>query len=195
MEKNLALFDFDGTISTKDSISEFLKFIEPNYFKYIYIKYIYSFPYNISYKVGLISYSILKKKRLEFFFKNKNYSDLVILGTKFAAEVLPNLIKPSALNAIKNHLKNNDDIYIVSASLDIILKDWCNSLNIELITNYLDPNIKTIKGQDCNYNVKVLLLNERVDLSVYKFIFAYGDTEGDIPMLNLAHNKFYKYFN
>ena len=79
--------------------------------------------------------------------------------------------------------------------MDIILKDWCNSLNIELITNYLDPNIKTFIGQDCNYNVKVSMLNERVDLSGYKFIFAYGDTEGDIPMLNLAHSKFYKYFN
>jgi phosphatidylglycerophosphatase C len=195
MKKNLALFDFDGTISTKDSLSEFLKYIEPNYFKFIFLKYFCSLPQNIAYKIGIISSDDLKKKRIELFFKNKKYSDLVKLGSKFATDVLPTIVKSSAIQAIQNHLLNKDEVYIISASLDIILKNWCNSHKVYLITNTIDPIKKIYNGADCNYNVKVTMLNQHLNIRDYELIFAYGDTEGDIPMLNLAHKKFYKYFN
>ena len=195
MKKNLALFDFDGTISTKDSLNEFLKYIEPNYFKFLLLKYFFSLPQNIAYKIGIISSDDLKKKRVEIFFKNKKYSDLLTQGSKFATEVLPTIVKASALQAIHDHLLNKDEVYIVSASLDIILKPWCILQKVNLITNTIDPIKKIYKGADCNYTVKVTRLYQCLDLNEYELIFAYGDTEGDIPMLNLAHNKFYKYFN
>lgn len=195
MIKNIALFDFDGTISTKDSLSEFLKFIEPNPFRYIFFKYIYCFFENIAYKLKLLSYNDLKKKRINSFFNNKNYDDLVLLGTEFGNNILPKLIKQSALNKIESHLQNNDDVYVVSASLDIILQSWCSKNNINLITNKIDSHKKIYIGADCNYDTKVIMLKNRVDLGTYNLIYAYGDSEGDIPMLNLAHKSYYKFFN
>lgn len=195
MKRSIALFDFDGTISIRDSLNEFFKYIEPNYFKFLYLKYFRCFIQNICYKIGLISTDDLKKKRIELFFKNKKFSDLELLGTNFAREVLPNLVKASAMQAIQNHLINKDDVYVISASLDIILKDWCTKNKIHLITNKIDPVTKIYEGADCNHTVKVTKLREYVDIDDYELIFAYGDSEGDIPMLNLAHNKFYKYFN
>ena len=43
MKKNLALFDFDGTITTKDTLSDFFKFIEPNPIIFFYYKYVFEF--------------------------------------------------------------------------------------------------------------------------------------------------------
>ena len=33
-----------------------------------------------------------------------------------------------------------------------------------------------------------------IDLSAFEKIYAYGDTKGDLPMLKLAHESFYKPF-
>ena len=54
MNKNLALFDFDGTITTKDSLSDFFKFVEPNPIKFFYYKYLF----NIKDKVRILPVSI-----------------------------------------------------------------------------------------------------------------------------------------
>jgi len=195
MKKNLALFDFDGTITTKDTLSDFFKFIEPNLIKFFYYKYVFNIKDNIAYKLGFIDLDKLKKSRIEAFFHKKNYADLLALGDNYATIILPKLIKTSALEAIDNHLNNNDDVYIVSASIDIILKNWCLKKNISLITNNIDSASNNYLGRDCNYEEKLIRIKQSINLEKYNFIYAYGDTEGDKYMLEIANYKFYQYFN
>jgi HAD superfamily phosphoserine phosphatase-like hydrolase len=195
MNKNLALFDFDGTITTKDSLSDFFKFVEPNPIKFYYYKYLFNIKDNIGYKLGFIDLDKLKKSRIEAFFHKKKYTDLLALGDNYAKMILPELIKKSALEAIDNHLINNDDVYIVSASIDIILKNWCFKKNIGLITNNIDSGSNNYLGRDCNYEEKLIRIKQSINLEKYNFIYAYGDTEGDKYMLEIANYKFYQYFN
>ena len=194
MSKNLALFDFDGTITTKDSLSDFFKFIEPNPIFYFYYKYLFNIKDNIGYKLGFIDLDKLKKSRIEAFFHKKKYADLVAFGVIYANLILPELIKTSALEAIDNHLINNDDVYIVSASIDIILKDWCLKKNINLITNNIDIGSNNYLGRDCNYEEKLIRIKQCINLKKYNLIYAYGDTQGDKYMLEIANHKFYQYF-
>jgi phosphatidylglycerophosphatase C len=192
--KTLVLFDFDGTITKKDSLSEFFKFIQPNKLKRFSIKYIQTLPFIVLYKMALISTDQLKKARIRAFFKGMNYNDLIIAGRDFADNILPGLVKHSARTAIEKHLVNGDDIFIVSASLDIILTSWCEHYGVGLITNIIDPLSNCYSGIDCNGLEKVNRINQHFDLSKYDLIYAYGDTNGDLPMLNLAHKQFYQYF-
>ena len=80
MKKNLALFDFDGTITTKDTLSDFFKFIEPNPIIFFYYKYLFNIKDNIGYKLGFIDLDKLKKSRIEAFFHKKKYTEIVALG-------------------------------------------------------------------------------------------------------------------
>jgi HAD superfamily hydrolase (TIGR01490 family) len=192
--KTLALFDFDGTITSKDSLTEFFRIIQPDKRKRFIIKYVQTFPHIALYKLCLLSSNMLKKARIRAFFRDKAYAELKSAGMYFADNILPNLIKKSASEAIDQHLANGDDVFIVSASLDIILQSWCKQRGVGMITNIVDPQNNCYTGYDCNGIEKVRKIKERIDLEQYTMIYAYGDTTGDKPMLELAHKPYYQYF-
>jgi phosphatidylglycerophosphatase C len=66
---SIAFFDFDGTITTKDTLAELLKF-QKGKFKY-YVGLVFLSPALILYKLGLISNHRAKEILLEFFFKGQ----------------------------------------------------------------------------------------------------------------------------
>lgn len=192
--KTLALFDFDGTVTKKDTLTEFFRLLQPDKWKRFILKYILTFPQIALYKLGLISSDMLKKARISIFFRDKTYADLITAGKNFADNVLPRLVKQSAIEAISQHLANGDDVYIVSGSLDIILKSWCEQRGVGMITNIVDPLNNCYTGYDCNGTEKVNKIREAIDLTQYNVIYAYGDTTGDKPMLELAHKPYYQNF-
>lgn len=194
MSKKLILFDFDGTITRKDSLSEFFKFLFPNKLQYIYLNFIRSFHYNLLYKFGILNLNQFKKRKIKLFFNNKSYDELRITASYFSKYKLPELIKQSALDTIYLHLNNKDIVYIVSASIDLLLLDWCSTNNLGLITNNIIPSEKCYSGDDCNYYEKVLRISNLLNLDDFDEVWAYGDSEGDACMLELADYKFYKHF-
>lgn len=192
--KTLALFDFDGTITSKDTLTEFIRLLQPNKCKRFMLKYVLTFPHIALYTLRLISSDMLKKARMRVFFRGKTYAELKTAGKNFAGSVLPKLVKQSASEAIDRHLANGDDVFIVSASLDIILKPWCEQRCVGMITNIVDPRNNCYIGHDCNGIEKVKKIKKRIDLAQYNVIYAYGDTKGDKQMLELAHKSYYQYF-
>ena len=49
-------------------------------------------------------------------------------------------------------------------------------------------------GNDCNGLEKVRRIKKKYNLNKYAKIYAYGDTEGDKPMLDIADISFYRAF-
>jgi phosphoserine phosphatase len=49
-------------------------------------------------------------------------------------------------------------------------------------------------GKDVNYDAKIEYLQLYVNLEDFSDIYAYGDSDGDKSMLNIANFKFYKPF-
>ncbi len=158
------------------------------------LKYVLTFPHILLYKLRLMSSDILKKERIRVFFRGRTYVELKTAGKNFANSVLPKLVKQSACEAIDRHLANGDDVFIVSASLDIILQSWCEQRGVGMITNIVDPLNNCYTGHDCNGFEKVKKIKERINLEQYDTIYAYGDTTGDRPMLELAHKPYYQHF-
>src|SRR5882724_3534751 len=69
-EKNqvLALFDFDGTITSKDTLLEFIVYVKGR--PLFYIGMFLLMPFLILYKLKVIHGESAKEKVLSFFFKN-----------------------------------------------------------------------------------------------------------------------------
>lgn len=83
--------------------------------------------------------------------------------------------------------------------MDILLNPFVNEFNLELITNNLQIKSKKFTGLfennfDCNFENKVYMIKKYYNLSKYKEIYAYGDSEGDFLMLKNADKSYYKYF-
>ncbi len=194
----LALFDFDGTLTYKDSFTAFLKSTcSPIIFYWRY--YALCLPALLAYKRKKIDTQTLKSARVDAFLCHLPADILEQKIEFFTENILPNLVKKSGLARIKWHLQEGHRIVIVSASFDFLLKNWCEKLDIELITNTLAHNpdgtiTSVFLNADCNYHEKTNRIKSYLNISDYTEIYAYGDTDGDKPMLALAQHPHFCLF-
>ena len=196
-EKGIAFFDFDGTITNKDSFFLFLKFVLKNKF---YIKLIINLPILICYKLNLLSNTKAKELVLKLCIKNMKEKDLNAKMESFTS-VLESICMQNALEKIKWHKNNNHEVVIVSASLEIYLKKLAKKLGVELIATKLKIKDGKITGElltpNCYGEEKVKRIKDKYHLNLYSSIYVYGDSKGDKEMLEIASTKkaFYRVFS
>jgi phosphatidylglycerophosphatase C len=196
MQKNLALFDFDGTITKKDSFIELIKYYKG--LTRFYTGFIILSPFLLLYKARIIKNWWTKELVFTCFFKKEPYEVFKNNCREFSRKVIPDLINPAALAAIKNHINNGDTVIIITASFEDTLADWCKSMQLELIGTKMlikDGFITgKIDGKNCYGIEKVIRLNQYIDIKQFSEIYAYGDSKGDLPLLEMADHKFYRFF-
>jgi phosphatidylglycerophosphatase C len=196
VKKRIAFFDFDGTITTRDTLLEVIKFYKGN-FKF-YFGFIVHAPFLIAYKAGIISNQSAKERVLKYFFGGIKQESFQQRCNEFSASHIAQLIRPKALHEIEKLKGAGAEVVIVSASAENWIAAWCKENNLQLIGTKLqvvnDLLTGKIEGFNCYGKEKVNRINKAFDLLGYDEIFCYGDTKGDKPMLELATFSFYKPF-
>jgi HAD superfamily hydrolase (TIGR01490 family) len=198
MEKRIiAAFDFDGTITTKDTLLEFIKFVKGN--KAFYIGFLRFSPFIISYKLKLYPNWKAKQKIFNHFFGGMKYHDFRLEGERFS-DRLDSMIRPKALEAINEHLKNKNTIYVISASITEWVSPFCKRIGI---TNTLGTEIEVddqgfltgkFLSSNCYGPEKVnRLLEKEPDRDSYT-LYAYGDSKGDKNLIEFADKGWYNKF-
>jgi phosphatidylglycerophosphatase C len=194
---NLALFDFDGTITRKDTFLEIIKFAKGS--TRFYVGFVLLTPVLICYKLKLLPNWRAKEIVFAYFFKNVSTETFQKICIEFVERKLPELIRPSAWLKLKQHLVALDRVVIVTASSADWILPWSEKHGIELIaTKWEYQNGKItgkIKGRNCYGPVKKEMVLNLLNPSDYKSVSAYGDTTGDKEMLSLGTYVYYKYFN
>lgn len=192
----IALFDFDGTITKKDSLAEFIKFSLST--RTYYLGIFKLIPVIIKYKINLIPNYIAKEKLISHFFKNYDADQFKSIADQYSTEEIDKIVRATAIKKIQWHKAQEHKVVIVSASIESWLKKWCEKQGIDLIATRLEVKNGKITGQfetkNCYAIEKVNRIKERYNLSNYDYIYAYGDSSGDKQMLNLAHKSYYKPF-
>jgi HAD superfamily hydrolase (TIGR01490 family) len=196
MSERIAFFDFDGTITTKDTMLEFIRYYRGTLG--FYTGLLVNAPFIFAYKTGLVKKIIAKQKFLGFYFKGETLEDFEAKCKSFSRDVLPSLIRPKALEEIRKLKAAGVKVVIVSASAENWIRYWALENNLDLMGTRLsvaeDKISGTFDGENCYGNEKVCRIKEQYDLSNYSEIFAYGDSAGDREMLALATHRFYKPF-
>ncbi|MFM2268207.1 MAG: hypothetical protein RL757_1648, partial [Bacteroidota bacterium] len=71
--------------------------------------------------------------------------------------------------------------------------------NIKFLCNIAESRNGVPTGKfpvpECNYEGKVVRIRATVDVESFDTIYAYGDTSGDKPMLELAEFPHFCFFN
>ncbi|WP_196141074.1 HAD-IB family hydrolase [Aliikangiella sp. G2MR2-5] len=192
----LALFDFDGTITTKDSLEDFIQFAvgKPRY----YIGLLLLSPMLVAYLLKLVRNDIAKQMLMSFFFKGWKTKRFEKLANEYSLLKIDDIVRPKALTRLKWHQEKNDKIVIVSASIDVWLKPWCDRNGFELLSTRMESVDDLLTGKFANRNCygeeKVNKIKSNYQLEEFDFIYAYGDTAGDKPMMALANESFYREF-
>lgn len=196
VKKEIAFFDFDGTITTKDTLLEFIKFSKGSF--RFYLGFILHLPYLVLYKLKFITNQKAKEKILQFFFRGTPTEIFKEYCKDFSKSVLPKLIRPKALEEIKRLKEKNTIVVIVSASPEDWIGDWTKQYQLEAITTKLEVLHSRVTGKilgkNCHGDEKVNRIVQKYNLEDYTVVGAYGDSRGDKPMLSLAQKAYYKPF-
>ncbi|GAB4272744.1 MAG: HAD-IB family hydrolase [Candidatus Rifleibacteriota bacterium] len=191
----LALFDFDGTITTHDSFREFILFIFGK--KALLLGALKLSPWLLGYIARLIPNHAAKRKVVDHFFKGMSKDDFEKFAKEFVRNRLNKMIRPDAMKKILWHLQNGDRIIVVSASFQDYLKHWCDQHKIEIIGTKLEWKDGVLTGNfdtNCWGQEKVRRIKEHLNIEDYDEIFAYGDSRGDKEMLEMADHKGFRIF-
>ncbi len=196
MPRRIAFFDFDGTITTKDTLLEFVRHNKGSF--RLYLGFFLTSPWMVAYKLKIISNQKAKEKFLGFFFHNYPLAKFHELCDVFAKEAIPQLIRPKALQEIARLQQAGAEVVIVSASPENWIRPWSDQTGLQLLSTRLmvkDEKLTgKIMGRNCYGEEKVRRIKEAYTLSDYDEVYAYGDTKGDLPMLRMANISFYKPF-
>lgn len=196
MKADIVFFDFDGTITTKDTFLEFIKFYRGSY--EFYKGFLINSPFLIAYKLNIIPNYQAKERILRYFFKDERFDHFQGVCDDFATRCLPKLIRPNALLEIERLKKENIEVVIVSASAENWITKWSTALGLRLIATKLEVRDNkitgNIDGRNCYGAEKVNRIKEIFEIDGYKAIHAYGDSRGDREMFEIAHKTFFKPF-
>ncbi len=192
----LALFDFDGTITTKDSLVDFIQYCvgKPNY----YLGLVILSPMLSAYTLKLIKNHIAKEKLITHFFKNYDINKFQKLANQYSLEQIDKITREKAIEKIKWHQDQGHKIVIVSASMECWINAWCKKYNIDLVSTKLEAENNKLTGKfstkNCYGIEKANRVQDMYNLDDYDYIYAYGDSRGDKELLALADESFYKPF-
>lgn len=191
----LALFDFDGTITDRDSFFDFLMFTFgiPRFI----VGLIAVSPFLFMFLARVIPNWRAKEAVFRHFLKGRTREFFEAAAAKYSAERIPRIVRDEAIERLEWHRARGDRIVVVSASAEPWLRGWCESLGLELIGTRLqvvDGRMTgRIDGKNCHGAEKVRRIRECCRPDDFEYVYAYGNSGGDRDMLALADEQYYRW--
>src|SRR5262245_58343687 len=133
---NLALFDFDGTISSSDTWTPFMRLaVRP---ARLAVARALLLPVAIGYKRDVLSASRGRQIAIRLAFQGDAAARVRECGVDYAREALPRTIRASALERVEWHRSRGDEVVVVSAALEMYLRPWCQAYGLAHICTTLE---------------------------------------------------------
>ncbi|MBN8224511.1 MAG: HAD family hydrolase [Xanthomonadales bacterium] len=190
---DLALIDFDHTVTTCDTYSRFLRGVATPR-QQAGAKWSVG-PWLAGYRIGLVSAAVLRTRVTRVAFAGRDAAEIEKAARHYADEVLPGLLRPWMMARIAWHRERGDDLLLVSGSLDLYLRPWCERHGLGLLCNRLEVVDGRLTGRYLGGDRgahKAADIRAARELTRYPRIHAYGDSREDRPMLALAHARWYR---
>lgn len=192
--KVIAVFDFDGTITTVDTLFDFIRFYYG--FPRLIVGLFVLSPILILFKLGFIPNDKAKELLFSYFFKGKTLSEFNAICEKYKNRINQTL-RSQAIDKIRFHQQQGHIVLINSASIYNWILPWAQSVGIKnVISTEIEVKEGVItgkfKGENCYGVEKVKRFLELYPYRDTYQLYVYGDSSGDKPLLDIADFPFYK---
>ncbi|MDP1696200.1 MAG: HAD family hydrolase [Xanthomonadaceae bacterium] len=192
---NLALFDFDGTITTHETMPDFVR-RSISRRRLLFGQFLLA-PLVIGYKLGLVSGLLVRSAIVRFGYTGVPKEEIEAAGRDFANSYLSGALRQEAMQCIAWHKAQGNKVVVVSGGLDVYLAPWCKEHGLELICSSLQHRDGVLtgryQGRQCVLAEKAQRVRDRYDMSSFNTIYAYGDTPEDQDLLALANKAYYRW--
>ncbi|WP_139904141.1 HAD-IB family hydrolase [Clostridium thermarum] len=193
----LGIFDIDYTITSKETLVEFYKFMlkkKPRLLKHL--------PSTLGHGLLYVTKRIeLKEAKQAFlsFVSGIHEDEMNKLVSEFYEKRLCKIFYSDAIDMIKKLKAEGCLIYLISASAEFYLKEFYRIPEVDMVigTRY-KVNDKlhtcTMEGENCKGEEKVKRLmqdlqEKKLDID-FKNSYMFSDSLSDLPMLNLVGNPY-----
>lgn len=196
MKSIIAAFDFDGTLTRRDTLFLFLRHVSGSSSRY-YAGMTLSLPLLTAYALRIIPNHEAKRRLLSRFLKGMTRETLQRHCETFSPVIDRNL-RASALATIARHRSQGNKIIIVSASLRCWIEPWArlNGVDQVIATEIEFSTEDTVTGHfstpNCNGEEKANRLRRLLTPRDSFYLTAYGDSRRDLPMLRMADEAHYR---
>jgi HAD superfamily hydrolase (TIGR01490 family) len=194
MKHIIAAFDFDGTITTKDTLWEFIK--TTHHPLKIAANLILASPFLALYKAGLWSNGKAKQALFSRFYKNWPSEKFNHFGMSFQSAI-DGCLRQEVYRELKTHLAKGHQVIIVSASIENWIASWAEKEGIAAVIATrieVDPHGRLtgrFLSPNCYGEEKVRRILEMFPARNRYTLVAYGNGNGDTAMLRWADKSYY----
>jgi phosphatidylglycerophosphatase C len=187
----IAAFDFDGTISTSDSLRDFVRYTVGN------ARFIFgalcTTPWFAAALLGIGDRGTAKARFLRATLGSMRETDMREAARRYVEVRLPALIRPEMVERIREHQRFAHTVVLVSASPTLYLELWAQYVGFDAV---LATELEFLNGRfsgrlaspNCWGPEKVRRLQQWSGETRPRVGYAYGDSIGDREMLALADN-------
>lgn len=194
-EQGLALFDFDGTLTTRDSFVAFIIDSQPLW--KLLFGALCLLPSLSLYACSLVQRQTMKERALQQFFGKWPAQRLNQAAERFASKRLDSLLRPEVGPLLEWHKEKGHCCVLVSASIESYLIPWAQRHGFCCVLAS-QPQVEgglitgRLNGKNCWGPEKVRRIQSWLDGRKPVVTYAYGDTRGDAEMLDYAQHRFYR---
>ena len=200
MKKKLYCFDFDGTLTTSDTLLEFIKYAKGRG-RFLMVFLMYS-PLLVLMKLHMYPNWKAKQQIFAHLFAGMRIEKFDALCRGFAEEN-QHLLRPKGITLMHEALVAGAQVFIVSASIDNWVRpffDIRNLKGVQVLVTQIEVEDGKLSGNfnsnNCYGKEKVHRIAEALksfERSEYE-IEAFGDSRGDKEMLAFADKGHFKPF-
>lgn len=194
----IAVFDFDGTLTRRDSLLPFLQMAAGRgRFCWGLIR---MSPVLAAYALKLMPNWRAKEALLAHFFGGWHEQKLQQIGQRFAHQYIQKLLRPDAMKRLQWHQAHGHPTVLLSASLETYLFPWGRAMGFDqIIGTQLETHAGIVtgrfNGKNCYGPEKVNRLEATLGNLSHFDIYAYGDSRGDKELLTVANHAYYRRFD
>jgi HAD superfamily hydrolase (TIGR01490 family) len=191
--KKIVAFDFDGTLTTRDTLLMFI--LDAKGIRAFIRGFLYRLPLIIMMKLRLYPNYQAKQKVFSYFFRGMSLDTFNSLCLHFA-EKNRHLLRSQAVETLKQAQADGAEVLIISASIDNWVQPFFPDVKvlgtqIEVEDGQLTGRFKT---KNCYGQEKVNRIKELYPHREEYHLTAYGDSNGDHELLAFADEAHYKPF-
>lgn len=196
--RKIYAFDFDGTLTTKDTLLEFIRFAKGS--GQMFRGFLLFSPLLLLMKLRLYPNWKAKQQLFSYFFKGMNIDDFNALCTRFT-EQNKHLLRPAGIEKVRQAIEEEQaTVLIISASIDNWVRPFFDEIDkkIQVLGTQIETTEGRLTGQfttkNCYGQEKVNRLTALYPHREAYELIAFGDSRGDKELLDFADKGFYKPF-
>ena len=197
-KRTISAFDFDGTLTRRDTLAAFIRFACGN--RRFLAGLLYCLPFLLAYKCHLYPNWKAKQRLFGYFFRGMKTDAFDRLCEDFCRVQAKRLLRPDAIRCVEKHLRQGHETVIVSASIDNWVLPFARVLGVKQV---LGTQLELSRGDrltgrfstpNCYGPEKVRRLQTLFPQRTNYYLIAYGDSRGDRELLSFADEAYYKLF-